>query len=248
MVDLHSHIIYGIDDGAKKFEDSVELAKQAIKLGFRKIIATPHYNDFISDDFFEYRDKHCAELNTYFKTHDMPLEIECGVEVSFASDWDKVLSEKKCFIRNKYILIEFSDLNIPNYYLDVMFKIKKQGLIPIIAHPERCQPIQKSKTIITELARMGAHFQCDAGSLVGHFGDRTKKCAEELIEMNVYQFFGSDAHDPKNRNYNVFPTIQPFDVYNDYLISDKTIPEVQLLDRRDYSFLGKIKRLMSSHL
>ena len=246
MVDLHSHIIYGIDDGAKTIEDSIELAKQAIKCGFSHIIATPHYNDFITDDFFDFRDKHCKELNNYFASHEMNLTISCGTEVSFASDWDKVLAEPRCLINENYILVEFSDLHIPEYYLDIIYKIMRKKITPIIAHPERCQAIQKSKQIVHELARIGAYFQCDAGSLIGQFGERTKKCAEKLIEMNAYHFFGSDAHDVKTRNYEIFPTIQPFDIYNDFLTSKKTLPDVSLEDQRDHSVLGKIKRLMSN--
>ena len=78
MVDLHSHIIYGIDDGAKTIEDSIELARQAIKRGFTHIIATPHYNDFITNDFFDFRDKRCKKLNDYFASHEMNLTISCG--------------------------------------------------------------------------------------------------------------------------------------------------------------------------
>ena len=246
MVDLHSHIIYGIDDGAKTFEDSIELANQAVKKGFKHIIATPHYNDFISDDFFTYRDRHCKQLNEYFDSNNIDLKITCGTEVSFASNWDKVLNEPRCFINENFILVEFSDLHIPEYYLDIVFRITRKGLTPIIAHPERCQSIQKSKLYVYELARVGAYFQCDAGSLIGQFGDHTKKCAEALIEINAYHFLGSDAHDIKRRNYEIFQPIQPFDVYNNYLTNDKNLPEVILNDRRDQSFLGKIKRMMTA--
>lgn len=246
MVDLHSHIIYGIDDGAKTFEDSIELAKQAIQKGFTHIIATPHYNDFITDTFFDFRDKHCKKLNDYFIENEMNLTISCGTEVSFASNWTKVLSEPRCLINNDFILVEFSDLHIPEYYLDIIYKIIRKKITPIIAHPERCQAIQKSKKIVYELARIGAYFQCDAGSLIGQFGDRTKKCAEDLIKLNAYHFFGSDAHDIKNRNYNIIPSIQPFDIYNNFLTSKETLPELSLEDRRDNTFLGKVKRLMTN--
>ena len=219
-------------------------AFRAVEKGFKHIIATPHYNDFITDNFFDYRDHHADKIQHILDENNIDLQIHCAAEVSFASDWDRVLSESRCFINDKYILVEFSDLHIPDYYLDVMYKIKQRGLTPIIAHPERCSAIQKNKHIISELVRIGAHFQCDAGSLIGQFGDRTKKCAEDLIDMNIYQILGSDAHDIKKRNYNVFQSIIPFDTFNHIVLEKKDLPEIDLNDRRDISFLGKIKRMM----
>jgi protein-tyrosine phosphatase len=229
MVDLHSHVIYGIDDGAKTIEDSLEMLRQAESVGIHHIIATPHYNDFIHRDFFEKRDAHCTELNQMCKKEAINITIEAATEVAFLSDWDKVLAETRCTIRQKYILIEFPDRDLPESCLDTIFRVRRSGLIPIIAHPERCNNIQKGKFLIDELLRLGAHFQCDAGSFLGHFGSEAKKCVEKLHARGYFQFIGSDAHETKFRNYLILKNIKDRKLFlNDKLIENTDLPEISL--------------------
>lgn len=229
MVDIHSHVIYGIDDGAKTIEDSLEMLRQAESVGIHHIIATPHYNDFIHSDFFEKRDKHCAELNVLCKKEGINIKIEAATEVAFLSDWDKILAEPRCTIRQKFILIEFPDRDLPESCLDTIFRVRRSGLVPIIAHPERCKNIQQGKYLIDELLRLGAHFQCDAGSFLGHFGSEAKKCAEKLYRLGYFQFLGSDAHETKFRNYLILNSIKGRELFlNDKLIDDADLPEITL--------------------
>lgn len=239
-VDLHSHIIFGIDDGSKSFDMTKELIDQAVSVGIKHIIATPHYNDYISDDFFDLRDDHCKQINKYTKDNGIELEVEAAAEVAFLSDWDRVLEEPRCFIRNKYVLVEFPDHSLPSYYLDVIFKIRQKGLTPIIAHPERCISVQRDMNIIHELIRMGTHFQCDAGSLLNHFGKETMKCATKMIEMNIYQFYGSDAHEPKHRNYKVLAEKPDITIHNESLLTDEHVPQVVIRSIEKPKILKKI--------
>jgi protein-tyrosine phosphatase len=227
LIDLHSHIIYGIDDGAKDFDTAIAMGAQAVEMGIKHIIATPHYNDFVDADFFDVRDKHVSILNKYFETKRIDLKIEAAAEVAFVSDWDKILREKRLLIRDKFILIEFPDSGVSNYALEVIYKVKKEGYIPIIAHPERCKTLQDDFDFVLELVRVGCHFQADAGSFVGHFGRKTMKTASKFSNKNLYHFYGSDAHNTDLRNYLILNN-DYFKSYNTSLIDNSEIPEVQV--------------------
>lgn len=240
MVDIHSHIIFGIDDGSKSFEDSKTMIKQAIDNGIDHIIATPHYNDFITPEFFNQRDENLSKLIGYIQSENLQLTIEAGCEVSFQIDWDNFNFYKQCVIREKYLLIEFSDIEIPDNYLEIIFKIRKKNLVPIVAHPERSYKIQNDYSIIKDLHRMGCLFQLDAGSLKNHFGKSTLKTAETFLKSNVYHFIGSDAHSSKIRNYNVFDGIDTTSFQNNLLIKDIDFEE-QSLEFKPSNFFSRLK-------
>jgi protein-tyrosine phosphatase len=246
MVDIHSHVIYGIDDGAKTIEDSLALLRQAEDVGIHHIIATPHYNDFINDNFFTLRDEHCAEINARCEKENIAITIEAAAEVAFLSNWEKVLAEPRLFIRGKYILVEFPDRDLPESCLETIFSIRRKGLVPIIAHPERCRNIQQSNNLMDELLRLGAHFQCDAGSFLGHFGSETRKCAEKLRRKNYFQFLGSDAHEIKIRNYSILKEINGRETFiNDLLLNAEALPEIELKENSRGSVMSRAKRLFS---
>ena len=241
MLDIHSHIIYGIDDGAKSMDDSIQLLEQASKQGISHIIATPHYNDFISDDFFDKRKKHCDEINQYAQDHDIGIQIEYGCEVSFQVDWEKFDAYEECAIRGKYLLIEFSDFEIPHNVMEIVFSIRKRGYTPIVAHPERCHKLQDNLDMVKELHRMGCLFQLDAGSLKNHFGKDTMKTAKKFLKMNLYHLIGSDAHSPRNRSYNVYDNLD-INEFQNYRLKDNLLIEEQPLSvSSENSIIQKIK-------
>jgi protein-tyrosine phosphatase len=240
MLDIHSHIIFGIDDGAKTIEDSIKLLHQAIDQDIDHIIATPHYNDFIKKDFFEKRDAHCAEIMEYAKSNALNIDIEYGCEISFQIDWDRFNHFDECAIREKYLLLEFSDIEIPDNVMETIFSIRKKGFIPIIAHPERSYKIQDDVEIVKELHRLGCLFQLDAGSLKNHFGKDAMKTAQKFMKMNLYHFVGSDAHSPRGRSYRVFEDIHIQDFQNHRLKSNEAIQEQTLVEINSDNIFTKL--------
>jgi protein-tyrosine phosphatase len=228
MVDLHSHILFGIDDGAKNLAESIQLAMQARKQGVTHIFCTPHYNDYLAENFFEIAHQHLTVLINELAIKNIDIKLELAAEIAFASDWNKILENKNLFIRDKYLLIEFSDIDIPDYYLDVLYRIRSSGYIPVIAHPERSQVLQKKSDIVMEIIRMGAHFQLDAGSFVGHFGNKVKRTANRFLKSGIYQFYGSDAHDVKYRNYFAFKPHLVSNCQNSRIIENREIDELSV--------------------
>lgn len=224
----------------------MEMLSQAVQRGVHRIIATPHYNDYVTDDFFDMRDQHCVELNRAAAEAGYEIEIVATAEIAFLSDWDRILAESRLRIYGHHLLIEFPEQNLPHDYLDTIFRVQRASLNPIIAHPERSIDIQQDLTIVTELARMGAHFQLDAGALIGQFGETAKKTAETLLKMNAYQFAGSDAHHQSNRNYEVLDAIDLRRFENDALTGED-LPDLQVGEIPKQNFLTRMKHLIKGN-
>ncbi len=197
MVDIHCHILYGIDDGPKSLEQSMELVRELQKKGIEKIIATPH---FISGDDYiptaeEIRDK-VRLLQEEIDKEEIKLKIYPGMEVYASHDTIERLKNNEILSLNdsKYILIEFPFETIPKYMSDRLFSMQLEGFTPIIAHPERyCLEYRKSK-LLKELVDKGVLLQINSESIIGAYGKRAKKAAYELLKDGMVHIVGTDSH------------------------------------------------------
>lgn len=192
MIDIHCHIIFGVDDGPSTIKDSVRMVLEAEKLGVDKIIVTPHYHRDIYDS-----DK---VLENFYKVKsrikDFGLELFLGYEVFLISSLSDVLLKKDKYTLNKskYLLFELPFDIMPVNINDILLKLHSDGIVPIIAHPERNLYFVRSIQKFIELIETGCLVQLDAASLVGVHGSSAKRFAKKLIDMNLVQFVASDAH------------------------------------------------------
>ncbi|MES2618602.1 MAG: CpsB/CapC family capsule biosynthesis tyrosine phosphatase [Bacteroidota bacterium] len=200
--DMHNHLLFGIDDGSKTIEQSLEMARKFVDLGYKKTISTPHVMfPYYPNDATIVRGK-LAELQKALVENDIALETECAAEYYM----DEVFLEK---IRNKeslltfngnHLLIETSFLNQPVFFSQLMFEVKTQGYLPVYAHPERYVYLQKDYELIEKIADDGLLFQINLLSLSGYYSPQAKKLAEWMIEHGYYHFLGTDAHHIKHLN------------------------------------------------
>ncbi len=203
MIDLHCHVLHEIDDGAKTISDSVQLCILARENGIEKIVLTPHLpsvNDI--DEFIVNRDEKIAELQEELDERKIGIEIFPGAEVYTNDDLFFASDLKKAAINSsRYILIEFDffGLSIDRMcrYFD---EIEKNGLIPIIAHPERYDYFQRDYGKINYLiSERDVYFQVNAGSLAG-LGTREEfDLAYLMVKKNIASFIGTDAHSVRGR-------------------------------------------------
>lgn len=197
MIDIHCHILHGIDDGPATIEDSIILCRKLYENGIKGIIATPH---FISGDQFnveplEIREK-LTILNNELEKNDIKLDIYPGMEVFAAHDTVENLRTGRILTLNdtKYVLIEFSLNVLPKYAMDLLFSIQLEGYIPIIAHPERyCEEFNKSG-LLEELVERGILVQVNTGSIMGKHGRRIEKAAVRLLRSGLVHIISSDSH------------------------------------------------------
>lgn len=200
MIDIHSHILQGVDDGSKDLQMSLDMARIYLKNGIKKIIATPHYIE--KDNLSLARNKEALEaLKEELLKNNLDLEVYLGNEVYISMDILKDIEEERISTLNgsRYVLIEFPMREIPIYAENVIYELLIKGYIPIIAHPERYLKIQEDPNVLFEFLKKGALAQLNLLSLEGFYGKKVKETARILLEHRMVQFVGTDAHTNRRR-------------------------------------------------
>lgn len=205
IIDIHSHILPGVDDGAKTEQDSINMGIAAVEEGITKIVATPHHKNRTYDNYKGEIIYHVSVLNDLMAANNIPLTILPGQEVRIygevLEDYEK--GEILTVHQSKYVLIEFPTSSVPKYANKLFYDIQLAGLIPVIVHPERNRELLESPDLMYELIRNGALSQVTAASLVGKFGKQIGKFSQELIEYNLTHFIASDAHNTTTRGFHL---------------------------------------------
>ena len=193
MVDMHSHVLPGIDDGAQTPQESIVLIKRMMALGIKKIIATPH----IMADYY----KNTAEtinaaltiLKAELKKEEMDIVVEAAAEHYFDETFeDRVDEHKLMTMGDNYVLFEFSFISQPPNAIAVIQKLKQLKYKPILAHPERYTYMDVEQ--FRNLREWGASLQLNTISLTGYYGKEVKKLAESLVDQQLVDFISSDMH------------------------------------------------------
>jgi protein-tyrosine phosphatase len=202
MIDIHTHILPGIDDGAKTIDDSLLMIRQAIDAGVDIICATPHILGQVSDSLRERINQTFQLVVSQVKREKLEVKLLLGSEIYVRKDIHS-LSQFNFFSLNqtgKYVLIELPLGYVPPNLHRLVRNLLSHGVTPIIAHPERSISEEGQFKAIQDLVRLGAPTQINAGSLLGHFGSAPRKAAASLLEWDLVNVMASDAHDPDARS------------------------------------------------
>jgi protein-tyrosine phosphatase len=192
FVDIHSHVLYGLDDGAKTLEESVRMLELARESGTTDIVATPHANGQYSFNP-ELNAQRIAELSAR-----VAIRIHSGCDFRLQVDnLEKALASPDRYTINSrsYLLVEFPDLALFSSADEVLFSLLDKGMAPIITHPERNAHLQRRFSDLARWVESGCYVQVTAGSFTGQFGRRVRACADELLKRGLVHFVASDAHD-----------------------------------------------------
>lgn len=204
MIDIHNHIIWGVDDGAASLDDSLQMAQQAVKIGIHKIIATPHYHESkFETNVKEVLDK-TQQLNNTLKSQNIPLDIIAGQEIRINENLLIDLKSNKIMPINgnsRYILLEFPFHELPYYIINLIVELVDNNYVPIIAHPERNLVIQENYNLLNQLVDKGCILQMNAGSLLNKHSKKAKLTAKYMVKQKKFHILGSDAHDVLNRKF-----------------------------------------------
>jgi protein-tyrosine phosphatase len=209
-IDIHSHILPQIDDGANDIEESLGLARMALENGVKQIIATPHMGGrfpILSKDFI---DKQVARLNSVLKEQAMDVRIYPGGEISTSMEIVD-LADNGRLIRladSDYTLIDLPFNEIPIYLSTLIFDLKLRSITPILAHVERNTEIQRDPYLLEPLLNQGAIAQVNSTSFSGILGGAARKCAIELLKRDFINVVASDSHSYGGRNPNFKETAQ----------------------------------------
>ena len=199
MVDIHSHVLWGMDDGSPTPEVSLEMLRMAAASGTTDIVGTPH-----SNGEFTFQPELITERIEYLRQHTngIPrIHRGCDFHLSFDNVVSALENPKKYSINGgRYLLVEFSDFNIAPSMDNILDQLLGVDLIPIITHPERNPILRKEVEKIYKWVNMGCLVQVTAGSVLGGFGKSAQATARKLLSKGVVHVIASDAHDPVHRH------------------------------------------------
>lgn len=195
MIDIHCHILPGIDDGSASLEESLAMAEIAVQDGVSHIVATPHIKGEVHSP--QFLKQQVADFNDVLKKRGYPLEVLVGADVSAILP-PQVLARYTINSSN-YFLLEFPHSHLPRNASEIVFQILLAGLRPIITHPERNPSIIRDPELLFSLVDAGCLVQLTAGSLVGDFGADSRDCATYLLKMGQVHCLASDAHSATHR-------------------------------------------------
>ncbi len=217
FIDIHSHVLWDIDDGSRDIEETINLCDLAVRSGTKDLFLTPHLIYWESaGDLFDEREWKIEKLSEILAEEEIDLKIHKGFEILCDDDiFDIKYFRPYTLCGSKYILIEFDFfkttvedvLSWCNYLISYK-------LVPIIAHPERYEFFHSDYSAIDKLSDMGVLFQINSGSAAGAFGEEVKLFAERMINSGYADFVGSDAHDLRMRNTDMEFC---FENYSDYI-------------------------------
>lgn len=204
FVDIHSHLIPGIDDGAQSLQDAIELAKYAVNTGISHSVLTPHIHPGRYDNDKITIAKAFNLLKNELKVQQIPLTIAYAAEVRISAEMMDLLEKDKIPFLGSYgeqniILLEFPHSHILPGSDKLISWLFKRKIRPIIVHPERNKELQADISKIKPFLKAGCLLQVTAGSLIGKFGLKSQKIARLLVENKFAYFVATDAHNIKNR-------------------------------------------------
>jgi protein-tyrosine phosphatase len=198
MVDLHSHILPGLDDGASSFEESLEMLRLAAEAGTTDIVATPHCNAQ-----YPFHPTTIAELVTELAAHSQgapTIHTGCDFHLSYDNLRDALQHPTKYTINHgPYLLVELPDLVSLQPTRNVLRELLNSRIVPVITHPERNSSVQREIKVVKSWVEDGCLLQITAQSLLGGFGVRAQRAAQSLMNDRLVHFVASDAHDTSHR-------------------------------------------------
>lgn len=201
MIDLHCHILPGIDDGAADVDAALDMARAFVADGVSVVACTPHILPGLYQNTDSGIRTAVGELQRRLDEADIPLKLVPGADNHIAPDCVAQLRDRRMLplADSRYVLIEPPHHVAPPRMDEVFFDLQVAGYVPILTHPERLRWIESHYALVATLARAGVWMQITAGSLAGTFGSRAQYWAERMLEEGIVHILATDAHDVRHR-------------------------------------------------
>ncbi len=227
MIDLHCHVLPGLDDGSRLLEESLDMVRTAVKNNIHTIVATPHtLNGFFINEWEDVVSL-TRTVQAAIDAEDIPLKLYPGMEAQVCPELLDALTAGRAATINdnsQYMLLEFSPFTLPAGSEDLVFKLKLQGITPVIAHPERHLILQKNLKLLHSLVKNGALCQLTAVSITGYLGSYVQKSAEMMIKNGLAHVIATDAHSNDQRILALSAAVDiAADILQDYSMAEKMV-------------------------
>ena len=198
MIDTHCHLVPGVDDGPKTSEESIALARSLVAEGIERVVCTPHFSSFFPtehDDAARRLDELRGDLEVLGLTATLAAEVSPGHAVS-----EPLGDLQARSIGGRYLVVEALH-DTPAAFFEALFsRLEPVGLLPVVAHPERCRALQRGNALVDWIRRQGGVLQVVAPSLIGRFGAETAETAWKLVDTGRAGLLASDAHGTRRRS------------------------------------------------
>lgn len=204
MIDLHCHILPGLDDGPENLQESIDMVEKAISQGITHILCTPHHNNGRYENPKESVIHSVSQLQGELDQRNLALTLLEGQEVRITGELITEIKQDQILftdLDDTYILIELPTMDIPAYTEKVLFELRSMGKIPVIVHPERNAKFKEDPSLLKTFLDMDCLAQLTAPSIVGIFGKSIQKTAKEMVKHNFVQMVASDAHGVNKRTF-----------------------------------------------
>lgn len=236
MIDIHNHIVYGVDDGSRNLDESIKMVELYKKAGFDQIIATSHYDKSrYTVDANEIKEK-VSIINDEIEKRTLDFKVYPGHEIQVELDMIKKIKSGDLLTLNnsRYVLCELSFVNKPTFLKDLFYNLELEGYVPIIAHVERYPYVENNIEWLEDFIKMGALIQINYSSIKSNY-----EITRELLERNMVHIIGTDSHQSEWRNpdiraykdemlkivseerFEILSTINPAKVINDEFMSSE---------------------------
>ena len=194
-IDIHSHLLPGIDDGAKNISETTKLANAFKEIGISQFITTPHVSRYVWNNSPESIIENSIETKIALENNNVTVPFLAAAEY-FMDDWfeNHFKSEKLLTLKDNYVLVEMSYTNAPVELYRILFDLQIAGYTPVLAHPERYLFYHKNFDEYEKLKKAGCLFQLNLLALVDHYGEKVNKIANQLLKKGMYDFTGTDVH------------------------------------------------------
>ncbi len=199
-VDIHSHLLPGLDEGSKNLEESLELILELRNLGFQKLILTPHIMEEFYPNSPNQIQKRLLILREYLEERNVDIEIEAAAEYYLDAFFMKELLSNNDLLTfdsqdgKKYLLFETQHLHEPKQLFETIKRIVRKGYTPVLAHPERYNYLQRNRLLVHQLYETGLLFQVNINSFSGYYGNASRELADYLSVAQMVSFLGTDCH------------------------------------------------------
>lgn len=228
FIDIHNHLLPGIDDGAKTVEDSITLLKEFSSFGVTNFVATPHImNNYYPNTPDSIRKSHALLQNALLQNDLKDISISASAEHMIDDNFEDILEKNEVMpLRKNYLLVEMSYLQPSINFNEAINKIASHRLFPILAHPERYVFLHKSSSLYQKHKSQGILFQLNLLSLGNYYGSEVQKAAHKLLENGLIDFAASDCHN-----------ITQLNALKELKLSNKTLQKIlPVLENTIYNF------------
>lgn len=194
-IDIHSHLLPGIDDGARTFADTLRLTKALQGFGISQFITTPHIIQYVWDNTHDQILSNKATTVVELQKNKITVPFSAAAEYLMDDQFVRLFQSGELLtLKKNYVLVEMSYINAPIQLYSILFDLQVAGYIPVLAHPERYLFYHNNFREYEKLRRAGCLFQLNLLSVVGYYGAEITKIAEQLLQKGMYTYVGSDVH------------------------------------------------------